>query len=127
VVLYDDLPVYADVYELTKLLYVFTKDFSKEYKHSLGHDLRRDSARLSRSIYKINKSRDKAALLDEFLDDFELLKIEIRLSYDLHLLSNGKQAQLARLTDSVGRQITGWRNASSNARVSMVTAVESEQ
>jgi len=31
------------------------------------------------------------------------------------------------LTDSVGRQITGWRNASSNASISTVTAVESEQ
>jgi len=126
-VLYDGLPVFADVYSLTKLVFVCTQDFPREHKYTLGQDMKRDCLLLLRTIYRANKSRDRQAVLDEFLDNFELLKLEVRLSADLKLLSLKKQAELARLTDSVGRQITGWRNASSNASISTVTAVESEQ
>ena len=125
--LYDGLPVFADVYSLTKLVFVCTQDFPREHKYTLGQDMKRDCLLLLRTIYRANKSRDRHAVLDGFLDDFELLKLEVRLSADLKLLSLKKQAELARLTDSVGRQITGWRNASSNASISTVTAVESEQ
>ena len=40
-VLYDDLPVFADMYSLTKLVFVFTQDFSREHKYSLGQGMKR--------------------------------------------------------------------------------------
>lgn len=95
--------------------------------------MKRDALVLLRSIYRINKARDKVAHLEAFLDGFELLKLEIRLSADMKLLSVRKQAGLAEMTDKIGRQITGWRNAcledsaSLKARVPAVTAVGSVQ
>ena len=127
VVLYQDLPVFADVYKLTLRIFAVTQDFPREYKFTLGSDMKRDALVLLRSIYRINKARDKVAHLESFLDDFELLKLEIRLSADLKILSLRKQAHLAELTDTIGRQITGWRNASLKARIPAVTAAGSEQ
>jgi len=49
--------------------------------------------------------------LEAFLDDFELLKLEIRVSTEMRLLSMKKQAALSLLLDRIGRQIIGWRNA----------------
>ena len=46
------------------------------------------------------------------LDDFELLKLEIRLCTDMKILSFKMQAELSVLMDSIGKQVTGWRNAS---------------
>ncbi len=117
--LYQDLPVFADVYKLTLRIFAVTQNFPREYKFTLGSDMKRDALVLLRSIYRINKARDKV--------DFELLKLEIRLSADLKILSLKKQAHLAELTDTIGRQITGWRNASLKARVPVVTAAGSEQ
>jgi hypothetical protein len=34
--LYYDLPIFKEVYKLTLLIYNLTKDFSKEYKYTLG-------------------------------------------------------------------------------------------
>jgi hypothetical protein len=93
--LYDGLPVFADVYSLTKLVFVCTQDFPREHKYTLGQDVKRDCLLLLRTIYRANKSRDRHAVLDEFLDDFELLKLELRLAADLKLLSLKKQAGLA--------------------------------
>ena len=120
--LYQDLPVFADVYALTQKIFTVTQDFPREYKFTLGSDMKRDALVLLRSIYRINNARDKVEHLEAFRDDFELLKLEIRLAADLKLLSLKKQAHFAELTDKIGRQITGWRNASLKARVPPVAA-----
>ena len=84
--LYYDLPVYRDTYKLILKIFECTKDFSKEFKYTLGQDLKRDSLQLVRSIYRANKAQQKAAHLETFMDDFELLKLEIRLCVDMKIL-----------------------------------------
>ena len=102
------VPVFADVYRLTLRIFALTQDFPREYKFSLGADMKRHALVLLRSIYRIKKSPDKAAHLDNVLDDLELLKLEIRLAADLKVLSLKRQAELAELCDTVGKQIKGW-------------------
>jgi len=109
--LYYDLPVYRDTYRLILKIFECTKDFSKEYKYTLGQDMKRDALQLVRTIYRANKAAQKREHLEAFLDDFELLKLEIRLAADLKILPLKKQAELSLLMDSIGKQITGWRNA----------------
>ena len=113
--LYYDLPVYRETYQLILKIFECTRDFPKEYKYTLGQDMRRDALQLARSIYRANKTTDKKAPLDTFLDEFELLKLEIRLCTDLKVLSFKKQAELSVLMDSIGKQITGWRAYSNRA------------
>lgn len=109
--LYYELPVYRDVYKLILMIFECTKDFSKEYKYTLGQDMKRDALQLVRNIYRANKSVNKKEYLEAFLDDFELLKLEIRLCADMKILPIKKQAALAMLMDTIGKQIIGWRNA----------------
>jgi len=110
--LYYDLKVFKDVYDLVLMIFSYTKEMPREYKFTLGQDLKRDAIVLVRSIYKANKAKDKTEYLENFLDDFELLKLEIRLCVDLKILSIKKQAQLSLLIDSVGKQLTSWKKAS---------------
>jgi len=109
--LYYDLPVYKDVYSLILKIFEYTKEFSREYKYTLGQDLKKDSIILVRSIYRANKAKSKTEYLETFLDDFEILKLELRLCVDLKILTIKKQSEVAFLMESIGRQITGWRNA----------------
>jgi len=109
--LYYDLPVYKDTYQLVKQVFEITKEFPKEYKYSLGQDMKRDALQLVRSIYRANKAEKKKEYLEQFLDDFELLKLEIRLCVDMRILSIRRQAEFSKLIESIGKQITGWRNA----------------
>ena len=110
--LYYDLPVYRDTYQLILKIFECTKDFPKEYKYTLGQDMKRDALQLVRSIYRANKSAHKKEHLETFLDEFELLKLEIRLCSDMKVLPFKKQAELSLLMDGIGQQVTGWRNAS---------------
>jgi len=110
--LYYELQVFKEVYTLVQKLFLYTQDFPREYKYTLGQDMKRDGVVLIRSMYRANKAKDKIVYLETFLDDFELLKFEIRLCVDLKILAMKKQAELSGLMDSIGKQITGWRNAS---------------
>ena len=107
--LYYNLQVYKDVYSLVLLLFQYTKEYPKEYKYSLGEDIRRDSVVLVRSIYRANRAYEKSPELERFLDDFEVLKFEIRLSKDLHLLSVGHFGEISALMDTIGKEINGWK------------------
>jgi hypothetical protein len=97
--LYYDLPVFRDVYTLTLQLFEITQHFSREYKFTLGQDMKRDCLILVRSIYRANKNKEKGAYLEQFLDDFEVLKLEIRLCKDLQLITIKQQAQFALLME----------------------------
>jgi hypothetical protein len=52
--LYYDLPVFRDVYALTLLVFELTGRFAREYKFTLGQDMKRDCIILVRSIYRAN-------------------------------------------------------------------------
>ena len=92
-------------------VFEFTKDFTREYKYTLEQDMKRGAIVLVRSIYRANKAKNKTEYLEQFLDDFEILKLEIRLCVDLKIMSFKKQSEIALLMEGIGKQITGWRNA----------------
>jgi hypothetical protein len=78
---YYSLPVYRDVYRLILLLFEHTSDFPREYKYTLGQDLKRDSIVLVRSIYRANKAKSKTDYLEVFLDDIEVLNLKVRNAF----------------------------------------------
>ena len=55
--LYYELPVYRDTYKLILKVFAFTKDFPREYKYSLGQDMKRDALKLVRSIYREERKK----------------------------------------------------------------------
>ncbi|NCC99703.1 MAG: four helix bundle protein [Bacteroidia bacterium] len=111
--LYYELPVYRDTYKLILLIFQYTKNFGREYKYTLGQDMKRDAMVLVRGIYRANKSKDKQEYLETLLDDFELLKLQIRLCHDLKLMNTKQMAEISLLTDSIGKQTTAWKNKNS--------------
>ena len=64
--LYTDLPAYRDTYQLILKVIEYTKDFPKEYKYTLGQDMKRDALHLLRCIYRANKHKKRAGLLDVY-------------------------------------------------------------
>ena len=97
--LYYDLKIFKDVYQLILKIFEYSHDFPREYKYTLGQDMKRDAIVLVRSIYRANKAKSKTEYLEVFLDDFEILKLEVRLCADMKILSIKKQAELALLRE----------------------------
>ena len=109
--LYTELPVYKDTYHLVLIVFEYTKSFPREYKYTLGQDMKRDALNLLRGIYRANKHKNRVEHLEAFLDEFELLTLEIRLCVEMKLISLRNQAVLSELMTRISKQVTGWRNA----------------
>ena len=109
--LHYELPVNKDTYQLVMKIFECTKNFSKEYKYTIGADLKKDAMQLLRTIYKANRSAGKKELLEVFLDEFELVKMQIRLCVDLKVMPLRAQASVAQMLESIGKQITGWHKS----------------
>ena len=56
---YDDLPVYKASYDLLIEIFHFTKEFTKEYKYTIGESLKKETVELITLIYRANSKRDK--------------------------------------------------------------------
>lgn len=111
--LYYSLPVYRDTYALILLLFKLTKEFNREYKYTIGQQIKHDTMQLVRHIYRANQATDKVAHLSHFVDDFELVKLQVRLCHDLRLINPHQFSEVVLLMDSIGRQISGWNKSSS--------------
>jgi hypothetical protein len=106
------LPIYIDTYKLILLIFERTSNFGREYKYTLGQDMKRDGINLVRSIYRANRSKEKRQYLEEFLDNFEILKLEVRLCTDLKLISTKQLVEISKMLDIIGKQATAWKNSS---------------
>ncbi|HAT9434080.1 TPA: four helix bundle protein [Legionella pneumophila subsp. pneumophila] len=107
--LYTDLPVFHDAWQLALRVFEYTKEFGREYKYTLGQEMKRDVLHLVRHLYRANKAEDKRMHLEAFLDDYEFLKLEIRMAAEMKLMSIKKQATLSLLLERIGKQVIGWR------------------
>lgn len=56
--LYNELPVYKATYDLLLGIFTFTKDFSKEYKYTVGESLKKETIELLTLIYLFSHSQN---------------------------------------------------------------------
>ena len=54
--LYYELPVYRDTYQLILKIFECTVHFPKEYKYSLGQDMKRDALQLADYCYSRHRN-----------------------------------------------------------------------
>jgi hypothetical protein len=85
--LYYNLSLYKDSYDFILKVFNITRKFNREYKYSLGQDMKKESISLVRNIYRANKTYNKTEYLQQILDDLEVLKLEFHLCKDLQLIS----------------------------------------
>lgn len=71
--LHSELPVYKSTYDLLLAIFRFTKDFSKEYKYTVGESLKKETIELLTLIYRANIKRDKQEVLHEARERIEVI------------------------------------------------------
>lgn len=111
--LYSDLPVYKATYDLLIAIFRFTKDFSKEYKYTVGESLKKETIELLTLIYRANVKRDKQEVLQEARERIEVIRLFIRLMKDMQQISLKKFVQINESVENVSKQLAGWQKAMS--------------
>ena len=55
---YDELPVYKASYDLLFEIFHFTREFTKEYKYTVGESLKKETLELITLIYRANSKAE---------------------------------------------------------------------
>jgi len=80
---YDHLPVYKASYDLLVLLFQFTKDFSREYKFTIGESIKKETVAMITNIYRANSSYAKKDIIRGARENIETIRLFLRLLKDL--------------------------------------------
>src|SRR5665811_588529 len=98
---YDELPVYKATYDLLLEMFQFTKDFSKDYKYTVGESLKKETIELLTLIFRANSKTDKQLVLQEARERIEVIRLFIRLMKDMHQISVKKFVQVNQKVEDV--------------------------
>lgn len=108
---HNHLPIFRDAYTLTLLIFTAVDKLPKKDKYTLGESLKSISLKILDDIIIINCTEDKEEkrLAFQRMDlDLQRMIIFARISYDLRLINVKKYEQIARLCDTIEKQLSGW-------------------
>ena len=77
---YNDLPVYKACYDLLLEIFQFTKNFTREYKYTIGESLKKETTELLTKIFRVNVRKNKVQILQEAREHIEVVRLYVRIS-----------------------------------------------
>lgn len=112
--LHTQLPIYKVAYDLLDVATDLVRNMPRDYKASIGSQIRDECVKLIVLIFRANVSKDKTPHLEALLEHVQVAELLIRLSKDKRFISVGQYAKAIELTDSIGKQANGWRKSASS-------------
>lgn len=108
---YNELPVYKATYDLLLAIFQFTKDFSKEYKYTVGESLKKETIELLTLIYRANTRYQKSDVLQMAREQIEVIRLLIRVMKDMKQISLQKFVKINQAVENVSKQLSGWQKS----------------
>lgn len=108
---YDNLPVYKSAYDLLLFVFRLGSNLKREYRYTLGENLKNGLIQVLLCIYTANSSRQKEAPLQKAREEIVVVKVQLRLLSDLKQISIRQYALAAEQAESVSKQLAAWHRS----------------
>lgn len=113
--LHHELPIYRDTYDLLSKVLDVTRNIPRDFKRLIGEELRAECVKVMVLIFRANVATDKVSHIQELLERLQVVELMLRMSKDKRWISTGHYASAVELTQSIGRQATGWKKHSNTS------------
>ncbi len=110
--MYYNLPVYKQSYDLLLDIFKLTKEFNREYKYTIGEELKKETTAMIINIYRANSGNDRVRHVASARENIEVIRLLIRLLKDLKQIQVARIARLNLAIEELSKQLTGWVNYS---------------
>jgi|SRR3989344_1385715 len=110
--LYYTLPVYKASYKLVIMLFANSDNFAREYKYTIGQELKDEGTTLIKNIYHANKAMDKAVAIGEARENVEMIRLFVRLMQNFNQISLKKFVEINQGVEEVSKQLSAWEKYS---------------
>jgi len=108
--LYNNLPVYKTSYDLLLNLFKFSNNFSRDYKYTLGENIKKEVIDLINNIYFCNREIEgRKEKIIQALKSTETIRLYLRLLKDLKQINLNKFIILNEQIESISKQLTAWK------------------
>lgn len=106
--IYDNLPVFKDTYDLLLLFISQSKNIQRDFKYTIGQDLKKELMNLCMAIYEANGASEKDVFISDARRKMVAVKLNLRLLHDTHQLSTKQFAMLADKAEGIAKQLNTW-------------------
>lgn len=109
--LHHQLPIYKLASDLASLATDLIKNMPRDLKRTLGEKVLMECIDVTVLILRANvaQGRGKVPHIEQILERIQVIQLMLRLSVDKRLISTAQFARAVEITDSVGKQATGWK------------------
>jgi hypothetical protein len=112
--IYYQLPVYKASYDLLLSIYIFSKNLTREYKYTIGQDLKIEAKNLMIEIYKANSTYNKKEIIKKAGERLLIIRLNIRILKDLKEISLKKFIYINEKIENISKQLSGWNRLYDN-------------
>ena len=126
----ENLPVFKMVYDLLLRLFHETQKMSKDYRYSLGEDLKRSLLRIEVCVYRANEEKDplrKTFFINEALEKMIEVRLGVRILHDSKEISLKKYALLCEQMVEVEKNLKNWRKYNQKTAEAPITYVAEDK
>lgn len=110
---YNNLPVYKTTYDLLLEIFQTTKNFSREYKYTIGQDLKLEATQLIKRIFQANSAFDTRRQYIQYAREHtEVIRLYSRLLKDLKQVNVKKFISINEKIESISKQLAKWMEKS---------------
>ena len=110
--IYDNLPVYKATYDLLLLVFRMNRNFQRDYRYTLGENVKNELIALLVCIYQPNSTAQKIVHLQRAREHVVVVKLQIRLLMDLKQINLKQYATAAEQIESISKQLAAWYKSS---------------
>ena len=104
-------PILRVIYGVTLQLHQRVNSFPRQYRFSLGQELTQQSLAITSALVAANtqtRPEDRLTRLESASVNLAVVRITLRLAYDLRCFSAKEHAHILASIEDVGRQLSGW-------------------
>lgn len=109
--IYLHLPVYKASYDLTLEIFKTIKEFNREYKYTLGENIKKEIIEMVTDIYRANSSFAKKPHIEKAREKIETIRIFFRLSRDLGQVGLKRFVDVNEKIENVSKQLSAWERS----------------
>jgi hypothetical protein len=115
--LHTTLQIYGAAYDLLCVAVEAAKLMPRDAKPVLGSRIVDRCLEITTLIRRANRAPEKSPDLDQLLERNDEIEALFRVAVEKRFIGRGHYGDAIRLTQSIGRQASGWRKSSSSSPV----------
>lgn len=106
--IYENLPVFKEVYDLLLQFIRLSGNLKRDFRYTIGEQLKKEILELCVFIYQANASHEKTGFISKAREKMVVIKLNLRVLNDTHQISIKQYSMLVDKVVSINKQLSSW-------------------